>query len=74
MQRKTRTDIVADIGFVLLVIALVVLKLTNVIPLSWFWLSAIIWIPLCIGLALITILIITCLVKDIINIIRRNIK
>lgn len=74
MQRNTRTDIVADIGFVLLVIALVVLKLTNVIPLSWLWLSAIIWIPLCIGLALITILIITCLVKDIINIIRRNIK
>lgn len=39
----------------LLTIVFIVLKLTNVIDWSWWWVTAPIWIPVSIGIALIVI-------------------
>lgn len=39
----------------LLTIVFIILKLTNVIDWSWWWVTAPIWIPLSIGIALIVI-------------------
>ena len=41
----------SGVGFLgVLFIVLLVLKLTNVIDISWFWLTSVLWIPLCFGL------------------------
>lgn len=54
MENKS-TD--SGIGFRgLLTIAFIVLKLCNVITWSWWWIFAPIWIPLCIGIISITLL------------------
>lgn len=54
MENKS-TD--SGIGFCgLLTIAFIVLKLCNVITWSWWWIFAPIWIPLCIGIISITLL------------------
>ena len=42
-------DRIADAICILAIIAVIVLKITNVIIISWFWLTAILWIPLLIG-------------------------
>lgn len=39
----------------LLTIVFIILKLTNVIDWSWWWVTAPIWIPLSIGIAIIVI-------------------
>ena len=45
-------DRIADAICILVIIAVIVLKITNVITISWFWLTAILWIPLLIGCVL----------------------
>lgn len=49
-------DRIADAIFILAIIAVIVLKITNVITISWFWLTAILWIPLLIGCVLALVL------------------
>jgi hypothetical protein len=44
------------IGFLpLLTIAFIVLKLTNVIKWSWWWVLSPIWIPICLGIIVVLI-------------------
>ena len=45
-------DRFADVAIVIGIIAVIVLKIMNVITISWLWLLSPIWIPLCIGLIL----------------------
>lgn len=42
-------DRIVDIFLVVAIIAVIVLKITNVITISWLWLLAPIWIPFGIG-------------------------
>ena len=49
-------DRIADAIFILVIIAVIALKITNVITISWFWLTAILWIPLLIGCILALVL------------------
>ncbi len=49
-------DRIADVICILTIIAVIVLKITNVITISWFWLTAILWIPLLIGCVLALVL------------------
>lgn len=49
-------DRIADVIFILAIIAVIALKITNVITISWFWLTAILWIPLLIGCILALVL------------------
>lgn len=49
-------DRIADAICILVIIAVIVLKITNVITISWFWLTAILWIPLLIGCVLALVL------------------
>ena len=49
-------DRIADAICILVIIAVIVLKITNVITISWFWLTAILWIPLLIGCILALVL------------------
>lgn len=49
-------DRIADVFCILVIIAIIVLKITNVITISWFWLTAILWIPLLIGCVLALVL------------------
>ena len=53
-----REDVIVDIGILMVIITLFVLKITNVIKISWLWFLAPIWIPLTLGFLL--ALIITC--------------
>lgn len=41
-----------DILIILCIVAVIVLKITGVITISWLWISAIIWIPFLIGCVL----------------------
>lgn len=43
-------DRVIDIVFILAFIAVIVLKCIGIITISWLWLTAIIWIPFCMGI------------------------
>lgn len=45
-------DRVADIFLIVAAITVVILKITNVIKISWLWLTSIIWIPFVLGLVL----------------------
>lgn len=45
-------DKIADIIFILAVIAVIILKIINVITISWLWLLSPIWISLGIGCVL----------------------
>ena len=45
-------DRIVDVVFILAIIAVIALKITNVITISWLWLTAILWIPLLIGCVL----------------------
>lgn len=49
-------DRIADVVFILAIITIIVLKITNVITISWFWLTTILWIPLLIGCILALVL------------------
>jgi len=43
-------DRVIDIVFILAFIAVIVLKCMGIITISWLWLTAIIWVPFCMGI------------------------
>ena len=72
MKKHDTTDIVADVFLGLVVITIVVLKLTNVIKLSWIWLLAPIWICLIFGAFITLILIVMGIIKIIIEDKERN--
>ena len=67
MKRRDTTDIVADVFLGLVVITIVVLKLTNIIKLSWFWLLAPIWICLIFGMFITLILIVMGFIQGLID-------
>ena len=53
---KKETTNYNGIGFLpLLAIAFIVLKLTNVIAWSWWWVLSPIWIPICLGIIVVLI-------------------
>lgn len=43
-------DRIADVLIIIAIIAVIVLKLCNVITISWLWLTSIVWIPFLVGL------------------------
>ena len=45
-------DRFVDVAVVIGIITVIVLKIMNVIKISWLWLLSPIWIPLCIGFIL----------------------
>jgi len=45
-------DRVADIFLMVAAITVIILKITNVIKISWLWLTSIIWIPFTLGIVL----------------------
>lgn len=51
-MRKWEDDRIADVLLILIFLTIVVLKCVDVIKLSWLELSAIIWVPFLIGIAL----------------------
>lgn len=57
-------DKVTDVFIVLSIIAVIILKLTGIIQLSWLWLSAIIWVPCLFGCAAIVIMFIMAVVHN----------
>lgn len=62
---KKETTNYNGIGFLpLLAIAFIVLKLTNVIAWSWWWVLSPIWIPLAAGLIVAIIALIFMLIND----------
>ena len=53
------------IGFpALLFLVFLVLKLTKVISWSWWWVTAPLWIPLCIVVAILIVYVILIIIKD----------
>lgn len=65
-------DRVADIFLIVAAITVIILKITNVIKISWLWLTSIIWIPFALGLVLTFVLIIWYEIEVIIDMIRRK--
>ena len=65
-------DRIADIFLIIAAITVIILKITNVIKISWLWLTSIIWIPFALGLVLIFVLIIWYEIEVIIDMIRRK--
>lgn len=60
-------DRIADILIIIAIIAVIVLKLCNVITISWLWLTSIVWIPFLVGLgfaALIMIWFVVSIIYD----------
>lgn len=45
-------DRVADIFLIVAAITVIILKITNVIKISWLWLTSIIWVPFTLGIIL----------------------
>ena len=57
MTKKVNSSSLSDIGFIgMLTIAFIVLKLTNIIAWSWWWVLSPLWIPFV--LLIITLLIV----------------
>lgn len=56
-------DRIVDIFLVVAVISVIILKITNVITISWLWLLAPIWIPFSIGIVLAIILLILFIIE-----------
>lgn len=65
-------DRIADIFLIIAAITVIILKITNVIKISWLWLTSIIWIPFALGLVLTFVLIIWYEIEVIIDMIRRK--
>ena len=42
-------DRIADVLIIIAIITVIVLKLCNVITISWLWLTSIVWIPFLVG-------------------------
>lgn len=60
-------DRIADILIIGAIITVIVLKITNVITISWFWLLSPIWIPFGIGCALAFVFLIIVAIEHYIN-------
>lgn len=65
-------DRIADIFLIIAAITVIILKITNIIKISWLWLTSIIWIPFALGLVLTFVLIIWYEIEVIIDKIRRK--
>ena len=65
-------DCIVEIGMILAVIVVVILKLTGIITLSWLWLSAIIWVPALAGMALMFMVLVVMITRGIIELIKEN--
>ena len=65
-------DRIVDIFLIIAAITVIILKITNVIKISWLWLTSIIWIPFALGLVLTFVLIIWYEIEVIIDMIRRK--
>jgi hypothetical protein len=65
MQEENGTVTVQAVSFAnLLAVAFVILKLVGVIEWSWLWVLAPIWIPACLGIFLLIVLIIASVILD----------
>lgn len=65
MNNERNNTTAGGIGFCgLLAVAFIVLKLTGVINWSWLWVLAPIWIPTAITLAIIAIVLVAVLVRE----------
>lgn len=61
-MKETAND--CGIGFLpLLTIAFIVLKLTNMITWSWWWVLSPIWIPICLGIGIFAIIVVYFVIK-----------
>lgn len=60
-------DRLADILVIGAIITVIILKITNVIKISWLWLLSPIWILLCAGIILAIGLTLICLIEELVN-------
>ena len=65
-------DRFVDVAVVIGIITVIVLKIMNVITISWLWLLSPIWIPLCIGFILSFLLMLYFFITIIIDKIKEN--
>lgn len=60
---KDLVEKIADYTICIIIIAIIILKLVGVITISWWWLTAIIWVPFLVGMGLVTILMIALAIE-----------
>jgi len=60
---KDLVEKIADYTVCIIIIAIIILKLVGVITISWWWLTAIIWVPFLVGMGLVTVLMIALAIE-----------
>lgn len=74
MKGRNKSDIIAEIILVIIVIAVLILKLTGILQVDWWIIASPFLLAFSLGILLFLFFISAMLIKDIINIIRRNIR
>lgn len=74
MKGRNKSDIIAEIMLIIIVMAVLILKLTGILQIDWWIIASPFLLAFGLGILLFLFFISAMLVKDIINIIRRNIK
>lgn len=72
MNGRNKTDTIADITIASIALVIIILKLTGLLKLSWWIILAPIWIAFGVGLLLLAIVIVSIIIRGIIEIIRRK--
>ena len=74
MGARDKTDKWVDILLIIVVIAIITLKIMNIITLSWTWILAPIWICLGLGILFTAFIFIIFFISTLMNIIKENRK
>lgn len=74
MKGRNKSDIIAEIMLIIIVIAVLILKITGVLQIDWWIIASPFILAFSLGILLFLFFISAMLIKDIINIIRRNIR
>ena len=72
MNGRDKTDTITDITIASVALVIIILKLTGLLKLSWWIILAPIWIAFGVGLLLLAIVIVSIIIRGIIEIIRRK--